>query len=161
MDPNSNNGLQPPQHLLYKNKDKNKYPHMDTSTSISIVSWKITKKRSHIISDILIPGQLPHFGFSHRFELNTASPSMSDKDIRWLYSLIEKLLFISEITRLDVHAYVSYIITRMELQTIYHKDRHLNVDVKCVKKIHCLYCHLQKTNVHIWNHCFPKIQNSY
>ena len=56
VDSNSNNGLKPPQYLLYKNKDKNKYPLMDTSTSIPIVSWKITKKQSHIISDISIPG---------------------------------------------------------------------------------------------------------
>ena len=118
----SNKGVIPQHHLLYKNEDKNNYPLMDTSTSIPIVSWKITKKRSHIISDISIPGQLPHFGFSHRFELNTDSPSMSDKDIRLLYSLIERLLCISEITRPDVHACVSYIITRMELPTIYHKN---------------------------------------
>ena len=60
---------------------------------------------------------------------------MSDKDIRLLYSLIKRLLFISKITRPDVHAYVSYIITRMELPTIYHKDKHLNVDVLFMKKI--------------------------
>ena len=43
-DPNSNNGLKSPQHLLYKSEDKNKYPLMNTSTSIPIVGWKITKK---------------------------------------------------------------------------------------------------------------------
>ena len=108
---------------------------MNTNTSIPIVSWKITKKQSHMISDISIPGRLPYFGFSQRFELNTESPSMSDKDIWLLYSLIESLLFISEITRPDVHACVSYIITRIELPTICHKDRHLNVDVLFMKKI--------------------------
>ena len=71
---------------------------MDTSTSIPIVSWKLTKKQSHIISDILIPSQLPHSRFSHRFELNTDSPSMSDKDKWLLYSLIEQLSFIPEVT---------------------------------------------------------------
>ena len=60
---------------------------------------------------------------------------MSDKDILLLYSLIERLLLISEITRPDVHAYVSYIITRMEVPTIYHKDGHLNVDVLFMKKM--------------------------
>ena len=35
-DPNSDNGIRPPQHLLYKNKDKNNYPLMNTSTSIPI-----------------------------------------------------------------------------------------------------------------------------
>ena len=55
-DHNNNNGLKPPQHLFYRCKEKNKYPLMDTSTSIPIVCWKITKKPSHIISDISIPG---------------------------------------------------------------------------------------------------------
>ena len=106
--PNSNNGLKPPRHLLYKSKDvNNKYPLMDTSTFIPIVYWKITQKHSHNISDISIPGRLPHFGFSHRFKLNTDSPSMSDKDKRLVYILMERLLFIREITALDVHAYVS------------------------------------------------------
>ena len=70
-DPNSDNGIKPPHHLLYKNEDKSNYPLMDTSTSIPIVSWKITKKRSYIFSDISISGRSPHFRFSHRFELNT------------------------------------------------------------------------------------------
>ena len=135
VDPSSNNGIKPQRHLLYKNKDKNNYLLMDTSTSIPIFFWKSTKKQSHIIRNMSIPGRLPYFGSNHRFELNTESPSMSDKDIRLLYSLIERLLFISRITRPDVHACVSYIITRMELPTIYHKNRHLNVDVLFVKKI--------------------------
>ena len=153
-DPNSNNGLKSPRHLLYKSKDKNKYPLMNTSTSIPIVGWKITKKQSHIISDISIPGRLPHCGFSHRFELNTDLPSMSDKDKRLLYSLIERLLFIREITVPDVHACVSYIITRMELITFCHKNGHLQVDLLSVKNYDCSYCHLQKNIAYIWNHCF-------
>ena len=108
---------------------------MDTSISIPIVCWKITKKRSHIISDVSIPGRLPHSGFSQRFKLNADSPSMSEKDIGLLYCLIERLLFTSKFTRPDIHACVSYIITRMELPTNYHKDRHLNVDVLFMKKI--------------------------
>ena len=52
-DENSNNGLKLPYHLLYKSEDKNKYPLMDTSTSIPIVSWKITEKQLHIISGLL------------------------------------------------------------------------------------------------------------
>ena len=90
-DHNSNIGLKLPRHLLYKNEDKNKYPLMETSTSISIVSWKITKKQSHIISDISIPGCLPHSGFNQRFKLNADSPSMSKKDIGLLYRLIKRL----------------------------------------------------------------------
>ena len=81
------------------------------------------------------PGRLPHSGFSQRFVLNANSPSMSDKDIGLLHRLIERLLFSSKITRPDVLACVSYITTRMELPTNYHKDGHLNVDVLFVKKI--------------------------
>ena len=134
-DPNSNNGLKPTRHLLYKSKDKKKYSLMDTNTSIPIGCWKITKKQSHIISDISIPGRLPHFAFSHRFELNTDSPSMSEKDIGLLYSLIEGLFLIHEITAPKVHACVSYIITRIESPTICHEKGHLQVDVLLVKKI--------------------------
>ena len=60
---------------------------------------------------------------------------MSEKDIGLLYCLIERLLFTSKISRPDVHACVSYIITRMELPTNYHEDGHLNVDVLFMKKI--------------------------
>ena len=108
---------------------------MNKSTSIPIVDWKITKKQLYIISDISIPGCLPHCEFSHRFELNTDSPSMLDKDKRLLYSLIKRLLFIREIAAPDVHTCVSYIITRMESPTLCHKNGHLQVDVLLVKKI--------------------------
>ena len=42
----------PQQSLLYTNKDKNNNLLMDTGVSVPIVAWKLTKKRSHIISDI-------------------------------------------------------------------------------------------------------------
>ena len=135
IDPSSDKDNIPQQYLLYTNKDKKNYPLMDTCTSVSIFSWKLTKKRSHIISDISIPGCLPHSGFSHRLKLNAESLSMSEKNIGLLYCLIKRLLFTSKITRTDIHAYVSYIITRIELPTNYHKDRHLNVDVLFVNKI--------------------------
>ena len=125
----------PQRRLLYTNEDKNNHQLMDTGTSISIIAWKLTKNRSHIISDISIPGRLPHSGFSQRFKLNDNSPSISEKDIGLLYRLIKRLLFTSKITRPDVLACVSYIITRMELPINYHKDGHLNVDVLFVKKI--------------------------
>ena len=70
--------------------------------------------------------------------MNTDSPSMSDKDEQLLYSLIERLLFIREITVLDVHACVSYIITRMELSTLCHKNDHLQVDILSVKELRLL-----------------------
>ena len=120
---------------MYKIKDRNKYLLRNTSTLVPITSWKITKKRSHIISDISIPDCLPHCGFSNRFELKTDSPSMSDKDKRLLYSFIKRLLFIREITVPDVHASVSYIVTRMESPSICHKNSHLQVDVLSVKKL--------------------------
>ena len=82
-----------------------------------------------------IPGHLPHSGFSQRFILNANSPSISEKDIGLLYCLIERLLFFKKITRPDVLACVSYIITRMELPTNYHEDGHQNVDVLFVKNI--------------------------
>ena len=93
------------------------------------------KKQLHIINDKSIPGCLLHRGFSHRFKLNTGLPSMSDKDKRLLYSLIKRLLFIREITVPDVHACVSYIITRMESPSICHENDLLQSDVISVKKL--------------------------
>ena len=60
---------------------------------------------------------------------------MSDKDKRLLYSLIEKLLYIREITTPEVHDCVLYIITRMESPTICQENRHFKIDVLLVKKI--------------------------
>ena len=60
---------------------------------------------------------------------------MSDKDKRLLYSLIERLLFIRGITVPDVHACVSYIITRMESPTLCHKNGYSQVDILSVKKL--------------------------
>ena len=42
-DHNNNNGLKPLHHRLYKSKDQNKYPLMDTSTSIPIVSGRLRR----------------------------------------------------------------------------------------------------------------------
>ena len=74
---------------------------------------------------------------------------MSDKDKLLLYSLIERLLFICKITALDIHACVSYIITRMESPSLCHKNGHLQVTILSVKKLrlfvlssteeHCIY----------------------
>ena len=78
-DRNINNGLKSSRHLLYKSKDRNKYPYRNTSTLFPI-SWKFTKKRLCIIRDISIPDCLPHHGLNHRIELKTDSPSMLGKD---------------------------------------------------------------------------------
>ena len=111
-DPNISNGLKSPRHLLYKSEDRNKCPLRNTSTLFPI-SWKFTEKQLRIIRDMSILDHLPHYGLSHRFELKNDSPSMPEKDKRLLYSLIERILFISEIILPDVHACVSYIITKM------------------------------------------------
>ena len=111
------------------------YPFIDTSGSIPIVAWKLMKNRSHIISDISIPGCSSHSGNSQRFKLNAESPSMLEKDIELLYCLIGNLLFTRKVTISDVQACVTYILTRMELSTNYHNGRHLNIDILFVKKI--------------------------
>ena len=94
------------------------YPFIDTDVSISIVAWKLTKNFSHIISDISIPGFLPHFGNSQRFKLNAESPSMSEKDTELLYCLIRRLLFTSEVTISNVKACV----TICTYPSTYHVD---------------------------------------
>ena len=98
---------------------------MDNGKFIPIVIWKLTKNRSHIISDISIPGWTSHSGFNLRFKLDTDSPSMSEKDIGLLYRLIERLLLSCKVTRLDIRAYVSYIIARMESSIKYQEDKRL------------------------------------
>ena len=97
VDPSGDKGNIPQQHLVYTNKDKKNYPLVDTGTSVPIVSWKLIKKRSHIISDISIPGRVPHSRFSQRFKLNAESPSMLEKDLGLLYRLIERLLLRSKL----------------------------------------------------------------
>ena len=82
-----------------------------------------------------IPDCLPPYRLSHRFKLKTDSPRMPKKGKRLFYSLIERLLFISEITVPNVHACVSYIITRMELPSICHENDQLQVDIILVKKL--------------------------
>ena len=136
VDPDNDDNNVPQQHLLFTNEDKRNYPFTNNNTYLPIVTWKLTKNQSHIISDISTPGRLPHSGFSQRFVLNANSPCMSEKDIGIFHRLIEKLLFSRKITRPDALACVSYIVTRMELPTNYHsKDGHLNVDVLFMKKI--------------------------
>ena len=114
----------------------------------------------HIIKDISIPVCLPHCGFSHSFKLNTDSPSMSDKDKLLSYSLIKRLLFLREITVPDVHAFVSYIITRMKWPTLCHKNGHMQVDLLSVKKLRLFVLSSTKKNAYIWNHCFWNILNT-
>ena len=68
VDPDDDDDNVPQQHLLFTNKDKTNYSFTNNDTYILIVTWKLTKNRSHIISDISIPGRLPHSGISQRRE---------------------------------------------------------------------------------------------
>ena len=68
------------------------YPFINTSASIPIVAWKLMKNRSHISSDIFIPGCSSHSGNSQGFKLAAESPNMSAKDIELLYCLIGKTI---------------------------------------------------------------------
>ena len=122
VDFDSDDNYVPLQHLLYTNKDNRNHPLMNTGASILIITWKLTKNQSHIISEISIPGRLPNSGFSQRFKLNANTPNMSGKDIGLLYRLIKRFVLTSKITRLDVLTCVSYIITRMESATITKTD---------------------------------------
>ena len=45
----------PQQSIFCTNEDMRTYPLMDNGKSIPIVTWKLTKNCSHIISDISIP----------------------------------------------------------------------------------------------------------
>ena len=111
------------------------YPFIDTSALIPIVAWKVMKNCSHIISDISIPGHSPHSGNSKRLKLDIESPNISAKDIELLYCLIGRRLLLNKVTVSEVHAFVTYILTRMKLSTSYHNCRHLNIDTLFVKKI--------------------------
>ena len=68
------------------------YPLMDNGKYIPIITWKLTKHHSHIISDKSISSRIPHSGFYQRFKFDANSPSMSENDIELLYHLIERLL---------------------------------------------------------------------
>ena len=63
-------------HLFYMKEDPKNYLFIDVGTSIPIVTWKLTKNRSHIISDISIPGCPSHSGNNQRFKLDVESPSI-------------------------------------------------------------------------------------
>ena len=93
------------------------------------------KKRLRIIRDISIPDCLPHHELIHEIKLETDSPSILDKGKRLIYDLIKRRLLIGKIIVLDIHACVPYIITRMEFQSMRHKDNLLQLDVPSVKKL--------------------------
>ena len=134
---------------------------MDNWKSIPIVTWKLTKNCSHIISDISIPGWIPYSGFDHSFKLDADSPSMSKKDIGLLYRPIERLLLSYKVTRPATSDCVSYIIARMESSTKYHKAKQLNVDVLFVKKIQLFILSSVEIDVYILNRFFLNTISTY
>ena len=122
------------QHLFYTNKDPKNYLSIGIDTSVIIVTWKLTKNCSHIISDRLLSSYSLYSGNSQRFKLDVESSSILVKHIKLFYYLIRRLLFTSKITRLNVLDYVTYVLTMMELPTNYHKNRNLNMDLLFMKK---------------------------
>ena len=54
------------------------------------------------------------------------------------YDLIKRLLFINKITVPNVHACISYFITRIELPSICHENELLQLDVISIKKLRLL-----------------------
>ena len=123
------------QRLFYTNTNLKNYPFTDAAAVIPIITCNLTKNRSHIVSGASIPGRSPHSGNNQRFKFDVESPSIPEKDIELFYRLVTRLLFTSEIARIDVQACVAYIFTRMKLPTNYHKDRYLNIDILFVNKI--------------------------
>ena len=103
---------------------------------LPIVTQKLTKHFSNIISNKLLSGCSSNFGNNQRFKLNVEPSSTPVKDIELLCCLIGRLLFTGEITRPDVQACVIYVLTMIKLPTNYYKDRNLNTDILFVKKTH-------------------------
>ena len=117
------------------NEDLKNYPFIDACASIPIVAWKLTKNSSHIISNKSFPAHLSYFENNQRFKLDVESSSIPEKDIELFHRLIGRLLFTSKITRPDVQACVTHILTMMKLPTNCCKDRHLDIDILFAKKI--------------------------
>ena len=143
------------------NEDMRTYPFMDNKKSIPIITWKLMKNFSHIISDISIPGRILHSGCSQRFKLDADSPSMSKKDIGLLYCLIEILLLSYKVTRPDISVCVSYTIGSLKLSTKHHKDKQMNVNMLFVKKIRLFILSSKKVDAYILNYYFLNTLSTY
>ena len=121
--------------IFYKNKDMKNYPFISAGTSIPIVTWKLTKNCSHIVTNRPLSSCSLFYENNQRSKLEVESSSLPMNNIGLLYRLIGKLWFISGITRPDVQTCVTYILTMMELPTNYRKNRNLNTDLLLTKKI--------------------------
>ena len=126
------------QRLFYTNRYLKNYPFIDTSTSIPIVTLKLIKNRSNILNNKPLSCCSSYSRNNQRFKLDVKSSSIPVKDIELFYCLIRRLLFKSKITRPDIQACVTYVLTMMKLRTNYHKDRTLNTDISFIKKI-CMF----------------------
>ena len=135
VEPSSNGKNILQQSIFYTNDDLKNYLFIDASALIPVVAWKVIKNCSHIISNKSLPGCSLYSGNNQRLKLNVESSSIPEKDIDVFYYLIGRLLFTRKITRLDVQACVTYILTMMKLPINYHKDRNLNTDILFIKKI--------------------------
>ena len=114
------------------NKDPKNYQFINIKTFIPNVTRKLTKNRP--ISDRLFSNYSLYSGYNQRSEFHDVLSRISTNYIELFYQLAGRLLFTSEIARPDVLDYVTYILTMMELPTIYHKNRNLNTDLLFTKK---------------------------
>ena len=123
------------QYLFYTNKDPQNYLFINVGASIPIITWKLTKNFSHIISDRSLSSCSLYSRNNQRTTLDVESSSIPVKDVELFYRLIERLLITSKITRPDVLDCVTYVLTIMELLKNHCKNRNLNTDLLFLKKI--------------------------
>ena len=123
------------QHLFYTNKDLKNHTFINVSTSIPIVTWKLTKNRPYIISNKPLSSCSSYYGNNQRLKFNDVSSCIPIKDIEVFDRLIERLLFTSKITRPSIQDCVTSLLTLMKLSMNYHKNRNLNIDLLLMKKI--------------------------
>ena len=75
-EPNRNGTSLLQQHLFYTNKDPKNYTFIDVGASIPIVTWKLTKNHSHMISDRLFSSCSSYYGSHQRSKYNDKSSSI-------------------------------------------------------------------------------------
>ena len=142
------------QHLFYTNKDLKNYTLIYVGTSITIVTWKLTKNCSHMISNRPLSSCSSYYGSYQKFKHNNKTSSIPIKNIEVFYRLNRRLLFTSNITRPNIHDCVISLLTTMELPMNYYKNRNLKQICYSRRRYKYLYCHLQKTKTTISRHCF-------
>ena len=134
-EPNRNGTNLLQQYLFYTNKDLKNYTFIDVGTYISIVTWKLTKNCSHIISYRPLSSCLSYYESNKRSKRNDESSSIPTNDIKLFYCLIKRLLFTSTITRPSVRYCVTSLLTTMEIPMKHYKKGNSNTDILSMKKI--------------------------